>query len=57
MFPMPAEKKHPVNLKFDDDEYELLTKFAELESRSRVNYLLILIRRHLRERAESSNEQ
>lgn len=50
-------KKHPVNLKFDDEEYEKLTKLADADHRSRVNYLMNLIRRHLLERAIPENEK
>ena len=40
-------KKHPVNLKLDTEEYELLTKLAAEDGRSRTNYVLVALRRQL----------
>ncbi len=40
-------KRHPLNLLLDDDEYARLTERAKADRRSRVNYVLVVLRRHL----------
>lgn len=53
--PSPEPRKHPINLLLHSADYALLRKFADEDRRSMTNYVLVVLLKHLYERAGQSN--
>lgn len=41
-------KKHPINIKLDTDDYNLLRRLAAETDRSITNYVIVIVKRELK---------